>query len=478
MSIIISSYTRTQLVKILFRNEISPDPVIEELEYGDNTPEDICKKLNEISEGLGSRISNILGISLNNKKSNYSGDIVDNADLNKLVKSKRPESKKETKSKEEPKNNIDVLSDIILDGNKSADYIVVVEPKTSKTEEVSAKDNDKKEEVKDSKEKGKTKAKGNGKKEKKEEAKKEEVKEQQAVEVNNKNEEPKEAKRPSFISVANGKINPISFIKPFIKGKEETNNVVLEPVVTKKEDEIVKDPEPVVVKKEDESVTKLESEKEDKKISLEETNLKTATEKINNVVANHNCTTTPLVKSESGLYHGVIYDTAGNSVAGYTIDVSGCILNKKLKWWPVEIPDTAAGLAYEDYPCYLVTNTDAWNALIEGKDMSKMIMCNKPSYINLNRYVDISSMPKVDADLRMKINEKLEKAFSNKQFSDPAVRTKNRFGFETINPDGTFTLINNAPYRFSFPVIEEDEPIIRIKFDIEGNASVDKEIIS
>lgn len=406
--IILSNYTEKQIRKIISFSNLMVDP-IEEIKQGKISIRSICHRLNELDSGVGTKVANLIGCDMSQYEK-YEGNVLSD---NIVFSYNNPNATTGNTEKVEPAKTEEKPNQPVTDHPQS--------------------DN---KDVKHNKQQPQSKP---------------------------------------IDKVKNSMINPLNFVKNLMSNPETTTPKIVAVPPKEKKDKVT---EHVTTTPSIASVPL--NEKKDKVTeqvttnntaeSNSDENLMSSYKKINDIIQKYPGLHTNLIKSESGLYHGIIYNESNIPIRGYTIDVSGCIINRKLKWWPVEIPDYEKGKGYEDYPCYSINNEAAWKAFIEGADMSKMIMINKPSYLSLNKWVDMRSLPSVDNDLRMKIIEKVEKAFVNKQFAKPSIRTANRYRFESVNKDGTFTLINNAPYRFTFQV--KNEPEIRLVFDRNGNIDV------
>lgn len=165
----------------------------------------------------------------------------------------------------------------------------------------------------------------------------------------------------------------------------------------------------------------------------------------------------------SGLVQAYVYTTNGQfcEPKSFTIDASGVMYDRRPKFFPVVNP--MPGYTYEDYPAYLIFmggkdnafNKDTIRAfLVGGREALPQRSAYRPEYYQLNKLVDLSTIPTnlMNSDMRKRVQNRLANAMGIGVFGAALEHDRtSRWGFETFNrKDESFVLTNvGVPYRFN-----------------------------
>lgn len=192
----------------------------------------------------------------------------------------------------------------------------------------------------------------------------------------------------------------------------------------------------------------------------------------------------PNSKEASGLVWAYVYTPNGMfcEQKSFTIDASGVMYDRRPKFFPTL--NTAPGWSYEDYPAYLIfsggkENTflrdNIRNYLIGGKDALPQRSAYRPEFYQLNKLVDMSSMPTnlMNSEMRKRIQNRLVNAMGVGVFSAALQHDRtSRWAFSSFNrKDESFVLTNiGVPYRFNGMCFANKK--VEIHFTANGEAKI------
>lgn len=163
----------------------------------------------------------------------------------------------------------------------------------------------------------------------------------------------------------------------------------------------------------------------------------------------------------------------------FTIDAAGVMYDRRPKFFPVV--DLPVGNYLEDYPAYLLFKGGKENPfdpepvtamLTGGAAALPRYSAYRPEYYELNKLVDLSSMPRhqMTSVQRKNVQNRLVDGLNKKLFTAALANDRDGFSrwrFKSFDPKtGNFTLTNeNCPFRLNMPSFAKKK--VLIKFDID-----------